>query len=298
MFDLLPLRFKGNAAWSTLLTTFGDIKAKVLFRVYVLLSHDVDWGRAGPGSAHIMARKDRFDENALRNDRLEDLYYNFPGYMEVEEKYDVRSTFFFRTYVKDSVHAPPSYHVEEYSEEIRSLVRGGWEVGLHLDPSSFDDVEKIKAEKLAVEKLTGSPIYGNRVHYTMNSDVLWGNLERASFRYDSSAKFSRDHIVDDDFGFFKKDRLTVFPITIMDALVFANFAKDEPSVMDTVKLVVERCRKLPVDKQIITLLWHDCVLRMKKGRLYPKVLEYLCSQEDVKVKRGIDLLDTVDRGPV
>ena len=261
----------------------------------VLLSHDVDWGRAGPGSAHILARKDRFDEDTLKSVRVEDLYYNFPGYMEVEEKFGMRSTFFFRTFVKGSFNPPPSYHVEEYAEEVKSLVNGGWEVGVHLDPSSFDDVEKIRAEKLAVEKLTGSPVFGNRMHYTMNSDVLWGNLEKAGFKYDSSAKFSRDALVDEDFGFFKKHGLTVFPITVMDALVFANFALDEPAVMDVIENVVERCRKLPVEKQIITLLWHDCVLRMKKGRLYHEILEYLCSQDDVKVKKGIDVFDTVER---
>ena len=263
--------------------------------MYILLSHDVDWGKAGPGSSHILARKDRFDENSLRNFPTENLYYNFPGYMEVEEKYHVRSTFFFRTYVKDSAHSPPSYHVEEYKEEIRSLVNGGWEVGLHLDPSSYDSVEKIRAEKLAVEKLTGSPIQGNRVHYTMNNDLLWENLQKASFKYDSSAKFSRDQIVDSDFGFFRRQKLVIFPITVMDALVFANFAKDEAAVMDTVKLVVERCRKLPTDKQIITLLWHDCVLRMKKGRLYAEVLRYLSSQKDIEIKNGIDVFDIIEQ---
>ncbi len=275
-----------------------NIDVKKLSPMYILLSHDVDWGRAGPGSSHILARKDRFDEDALRNCPPENLYYNFPGYMEVEEKYHVRSTFFFRTYVKDSVHSPPSYHVEEYEEEIRSLVKGSWEVGLHLDPSSYDSVDKIQAEKLNVEKLTGAPIYGNRVHYKMNKDLLLENLQKAYFKYDSSAKLSRDQIVDDDFGFFKRDKLVVFPITIMDAFIFANFAKDEAAVMDTIKLFVERTRKLPADKQVITLLWHDCVLRMKKGRLYPEVLRYLASQKDIEIKRGIDLYNMVEHGLV
>lgn len=264
--------------------------------MFVLLSHDVDWGKAGPGPSHILARRDRFDEGSLSNFPKENLYYNFPEYMEIEEKYGVRSTFFFRTYIGDPAHSPPPYHVEEYEEEIRSLINGGWEVGLHLDPSSFDSVEKILAEKQAIEKLTGSRIYGNRVHYTMNSDLLWENLQKASFKYDSSAKFSRDQIVDSDFGFFRADKLVVFPITVMDALIFANFAKDETNVVDTVRLFVERCRKLPIDKQIVTLLWHDCVLRMKKGRLYGEVLRYLASQKDVEISRGIDVFNKIEKG--
>lgn len=112
--------------------------------IYVFLSHDVDWEKAGPPISHILARRERFYEDILKNCQLRNPYYNLPEYMEIEEKFCVRSTFFFRTYVKDTIHSPPPYHVEEYKAEIRSLLSGGWEVGLHLDPASYKSIKRRK----------------------------------------------------------------------------------------------------------------------------------------------------------
>jgi len=62
--------------------------------IHVFLSHDVDWGRDGPSASHVLARKERFDEDLLEESGPKDLYYNLPGYMDIEEKFSVRSTFF------------------------------------------------------------------------------------------------------------------------------------------------------------------------------------------------------------
>ena len=64
---------------------------------YVFLSHDVDWRIQGPPTEHILQRKDRFDLKIFEKTKPEELYRNIPEYMEIEEKYDIRSTFFFRT---------------------------------------------------------------------------------------------------------------------------------------------------------------------------------------------------------
>jgi len=264
--------------------------------IYIFLSHDVEWGRIGPPISHILARRERFDEHILKKCQSSNPYYNFPEYMEIEEKLGVRSTFFFRTYVKNTSYPPPPYHVEEYKSEIRSLIRGGWEVGLHLDPSSYKSTRMIQQEKKTLENVAGVLIHGNRVHYTMNNDLLHKNLQKLSFKYDSSAKFSRDKIVDEDFGYFKKEKLVIFPITIMDALAFTYFVKNENAVFGFVKNVVSRCRKLPRKARIMTIVWHDCVLKMKKGRRYAEVLEYLTSLKNAEVKRGIDLFEMVDEG--
>jgi len=264
--------------------------------IFVFLSHDVDWGREGAPVAHIMARKERFDEEVLRNCASNNPYFNFPEYMEIEEKFGVRSTFFFRTYVPNAPFPPPAYRVEKYGEEIKALVKGGWEIGLHMDPSSHTKIELMKKEKQALEDVAGIPIVGNRVHYTMNNDVLHRNLQEVGFKYDSSAKFSRETIVERDFGYFKDDRLIVFPMTIMDALAFNYLAASEDDVVKLVKKVVGMCDKLPQKEKIITIVWHDCVLKMKKGRRYPEVLEYLTGRKDIEVKTGINLVNMVEEG--
>jgi peptidoglycan/xylan/chitin deacetylase (PgdA/CDA1 family) len=262
----------------------------------VFLSHDVDWGKKGAPIEHIMARKERFDEKTLRNVETKNPYYNFPEYMAIEETYGVRSTFFFRTYASSSVFPPAPYHVEDYKQEIEKLVRGGWEIGLHLDPSSHSDFSLVQKEKKTLEKITGTPIYGNRVHYTMNNDLLHLNLQKAGFKYDSSAKFSRERISEQDMGYFKKNHLIVFPITIMDAIAFKYLVQYEGDVVKLVEKVVAMCRKLSRKDKIITILWHDCSLKMLKGRRYAEVLSMLTAQKDIEIKRGIDLVKVIEEG--
>jgi hypothetical protein len=43
----------------------------------------------------------------------------------------------------------------------------------------------------------------------------------------------------------------------------------------------------------MTILWHDNVLKMKGGRIYPKILEFLSSQDDVILCSGIELANKI-----
>ena len=130
---------------------------------YVFLSHDVDWRKQGPSSEHILARKDRFDLELFNKTPIEKMYYNFPEFIEIEEKFNTKSTFFFRTIYENG-------NIFDYEDEIRLLNKGGWEIGLHLDPSSVDSIEKIRKEKKIIEEVSHSKIRGNRVHFLKTND--------------------------------------------------------------------------------------------------------------------------------
>ena len=132
---------------------------------YIFLSHDVDWRRQGPPIDHILERKDIFDKEVFDKTKPEDLYHNIPEYMEIEERFGIRSTFFFRTIYENG-------SINEYEDDIKQLQRSNWEIGLHTDPSSIDDLEKIQHEKEKLELITGKPIIGNRVHFlNYNSEL-------------------------------------------------------------------------------------------------------------------------------
>lgn len=47
---------------------------------------------------------------------------------------------------------------------------------------------------------------------------------------------------------------------------------------------------------MITVIWHDNVLKMKGGRSYENILEYLSGQEDTVIGRGIDLANLIIKG--
>ena len=153
--------------------------------MYVFLSHDVDWRRQGPSKEHVMARKERFDSIVIKNLDKQNPYYNIPEIMEIEEKFGIKSTFFFRTMYENG-------NFEDYEDDIKSLIGGGWEVGLHCDPSSVDDIEKLRTEKEKLEKLTKTKLHGNRAHYLKFTKKLPKMLKDLGFSYDSSVRNSKD----------------------------------------------------------------------------------------------------------
>ena len=90
-----------------------------------------------------------FDVKLFDTTPIHKLYHNFLEYMDIEDKFDVKSTFFFRTQYENGDYT-------DYQNDINDLIRGGWEIGLHTDPSSINNIEKIKKEKNDLEKLTKS----------------------------------------------------------------------------------------------------------------------------------------------
>ena len=151
----------------------------------VFLSHDVDWDFNGPPKDHILKIKNRFDEKLFQTTPINKLYRNFSEYMEIEEKYETKSTFFFRTQYENGDY-------RDYYDDIKKLNKEGWEIGLHTDPSSVNEILEIKREKENLEKILGSKIYGNRVHYLSNDEKLLKKLSKLGFIYDSSFKKIKD----------------------------------------------------------------------------------------------------------
>jgi peptidoglycan/xylan/chitin deacetylase (PgdA/CDA1 family) len=249
---------------------------------HIFLSHDVDWSFEGPSKEHILKRKDRFDEKLFDTNPTNKLYRNFSEYMEIEEKYNVKSTFFFRTQYENG-------NYEDYEDDIKNLIKGNWEIGLHTDPSSIDDINKIKKEKMNLERIANTKIYGNRVHYLSNNKQLPKKLSELDFVYDSSNKKNKYEITVNDMGFSQIDKIIEFPVTLMDAYLFSYMNISEEKIISIVKETLDMGRQLNSNFNIISILWHDNVLKMKGGRMYPKILEFLSSQDDVIMHTGIEL---------
>ena len=254
----------------------------------VFLSHDVDWNFNGPSKDHILKIKNRFDEKLFQTTPINKLYHNFSEYMEIEEKYDTKSTFFFRTQYENGDY-------RDYRDDIKQLKKEGWEIGLHTDPSSVNDILKIKKEKENLEKILGSKIYGNRVHYLSNDKKLLKKLSELDFIYDSSFRKTKDTITFEDMGYRQINKIIEFPVTLMDAYLFTYMKISEDKIIKIVERTLNSCRKLNLEFNVMTILWHDNVLKMKGGRMYSKILEFLSSQDDVKLVNGIDLATFLKR---
>ena len=73
---------------------------KTIILQHIFLSHDVDWRIQGASYYQILSRRDRFDDKIIKNAKIKNPYYNIPEYIEIEEKYGIRSTFFLEQYMK------------------------------------------------------------------------------------------------------------------------------------------------------------------------------------------------------
>ncbi len=248
--------------------------------MFLFISHDVDWGRRGPGTEHILARRDRFDDEVIKRVLEERFnpYFGIPDLIEMEERVGVRSTFFFRTRYDDNS------GIELYEDVIKDLVKGGWEVGLHVNDAG--SIESLHKEKKVLEDVVGVRVHGCRVHYLRIGVDRLHLLGDAGFLYDSSIVFSKDRIDPKNTGFMVVDGLVEFPITFMDAYLFTYMGLSEEGVVSFIDGAIDTFAERKVE--IITLLWHDSSIRMKGGRIYPKLIEHLASKEDVILVRGID----------
>jgi len=252
----------------------------------VILTHDIDWPLSGPGIEHILARKERFDEEIISRVIKEGYnpYLNISDLMEIEEKYGVKSTFFFRHKYNDDT------PVDTYGETIKNLVKHGWEIGVHINDART--LNSIRMEKDSVEHIAGTKIYGSRVHYLNIKLEDLSLIEEAGLVYDSSVTFCKDAIDTKNTGYFKVGKLVVFPITIMDAYLITYMRVPEERIIE----VINRAVMTAASKGFMTILWHDSSLKMKGGRMYPSILEFLTSKENIELVRGTDAYNLVIGG--
>jgi peptidoglycan/xylan/chitin deacetylase (PgdA/CDA1 family) len=246
----------------------------------LILTHDVDWPLQGPGKKHILARRDRFAPEVVRKIEHEGFnpYFGVPKVMEIEEKFGVRSTFFFRPRYDDGT------DVTVYGQAMRELLAGGWEVGLHCN--STNTLQEVLAEKGAVEVAAGQPVFGSRVHYLKVADHTFENLATAGIKYDSSLSFNKEQIDKRNTGFLSKSGLPVFPVTFMDAYLFTYMHLNEETVAPFVAKSVENLFGSGV--QIQTLLWHDNSVFMKGGRAYEELVKQLAALGNITFLKGIE----------
>jgi peptidoglycan/xylan/chitin deacetylase (PgdA/CDA1 family) len=253
----------------------------------LIITHDVDWPLNGPGTSHILARRERFDPDIVNRVVTEGFnpYYGVPAVMEIEERFGIRSTFFFRPKYDDGS------RVNEYASTIKTLIEHGWEVGLHANNTAT--LDEVISEKKALEQVVGGPVYGSRAHYLKLTRNTFSNLAKAQIKYDSSLMYEKRKIDVKNSGFLFKNGLVVFPVTFMDAYLFTYLNLTEETI---VEFVLKTLKKLFASGvQIMTLLWHDSSIMMKGGRSYSKILRELTSNLNITFLKGIEAFELVQK---
>ena len=111
--------------------------------------------------------------------------------------------------------------------------------------------------------------------------------------YDSSLRHSKDKIDEKEMGYSKIDGVIEFPITLMDAYLFTYMKIEEKQIVSEFQNTLDIGRNLS-ENNVISIIWHDNVLKMKGGRMYEEILEFLTSQDDVKILPGKELVKILE----
>jgi len=256
----------------------------------VCLTHDVDRIHKTYQSVYYALTERRLHhlESLFSRSRP---YWQFEEIMALEDRLDVRSSFYFLNEKRLVSDKPPSawlrpanwiqytghYDVTGPSvvDVIRKLDRGGWEVGLHGSFDSYAEPDRLVREKRRLEDVLGHSVTGGRQHYlNLNVPETWRNHRDAGLRYDAS--FGSSSTVGFDApvpaadtdgsqsaaadtgrvgtGVFRPfdDDFLVFPLTVMEAPLVEEAGSIDAAWQKLQELLTEA----RAEKAIVTVLWH------------------------------------------
>lgn len=234
----------------------------------------------------------------LHNDTIDPLH-GYERWLEVEANVGARSTFFFcpgwnsigRHHASDCTYELTDRIVFDgqkciVADMIREIDRRGWEIGLHPSWYSFDNIDEMKRQKEALEKVLGKDVVSVRQHYLHYDIRVTPRVQAdAGLRYDSTLGFN------DNIGFRfgtcypwrlydlqAEKELPIFevPLIIQDSAML-NPAKgmrlDEDMAF---QYVVQITKAVKGVGGVLTLLWHPhAMTNLPWWNLYCRTLEFL-----------------------
>jgi len=236
---------------------------------------------------------------AITHANSSDPLHCYERWLEVEEKVGARSTFFFWPGWKAVDKHHPSdclYDMEDrvvfdgqrctVAEMIREIDRRGWEIGLHPSWYSFNDVDEMKRQKEALEKVLGRDVVSVRQHFLHYDIRVTPRVQAAAgLKFDATLGFN------DNIGFRfgtcypwqlydlqaeKELSITEIPLIIQDGAML-NPAKgmrlDEDAAFQYVMQITEVVENVG---GVLTLLWHPSYITNPEcWNIYFRILECL-----------------------
>jgi hypothetical protein len=266
-------------------------------RFSVLITHDVDdplatLGRSAPRvvrqlGADLLLRRDlglagrrvRSVAAARRGDHRLDPYNTFDFLMDVSERNDNRSAFYFLANRSPSP-LDGTYLLEDpwVRSLIRHIHRRGHEVGLHASFHSYRDPARTREEfdrLRAVAEAQGvrQQGWGGRQHYLRwENPVTWANWSAAGLTYDITLGYH------DAVGFrtgtchpyrvfdlLERSPLELEerPFQVMDGTLFSYMALSPDAAHAAVLELASECRRF---EGSLGLLWHNSELPTERQK--------------------------------
>jgi len=231
----------------------------------------------------------------------EDQLCQFEKWIDLEQKYDARSTFFF---APESVKTPHSsdcmYKYDQtiqfrnksvsVAELIRLLDHDGWEIGLHPSWSAHNDLAEMNFQKNQIEQVLKHKIQSVRQHYLKYDPLTTHRIQHlAGFKYDSTLGFN------DNIGF---RRGTSYPFQCFDLKAETELQLMEIPLVaqDGALMLTEKGLQLDPDTAlkyvnimlnhvqavggVLTLSWHPQAMNYPGfWQVYKNILELLAKED-------------------
>jgi peptidoglycan/xylan/chitin deacetylase (PgdA/CDA1 family) len=213
-------------------------------------------------------------------------YINFKKIMDLEEKYNAKSSFYFIATDRDIRRF--RYNIEDIGAELGTILDNGCEVGLHGGYYAFICLDEMKKEKRRLEKILGRKIIGYRNHYLrIRVPDTWELLAEAGFKYDTTLGYNdmvgfRNGLCH-PFNPYNRNNnkyidILELNLNIMDGTLFSSASTLEDA-WNVTKHLIDITKKY---NGVLTLLWHNssfnCPFRKEMELFYEKILKYGKSQ--------------------
>ncbi len=222
--------------------------------------------------------------NRYNNDSVN----TFEFFMDISEKYNIKSNFYFKTDCTDTkydeVHAGYDKYIIPIMQKISD--RGHF-IGLHPSYNTYLDIDQTNKEYLSLQSKTNQinhkqEIIGGRQHYLMfSAPDTWINWDKQGLDYDSTLGYA--DIVGFrcgvcypytvfDFINRKHLKLKEYPLIVMEGTVFGYMNLDHAEGLQKMKILKDVCRNYD---GIFTLLWHNSFLEKKEYfDIYEEIVSY------------------------
>jgi hypothetical protein len=239
----------------------------------------------------------------------EDPWDLFETWRALEEKHQVKSTFYFLPRNGHAGIGSPKIRAGHYSIDdvpIKELTAGGWEVGVHgID--NWIDRGSANAERISLLKDARVKV-GTRVHWLHFDEGTWQILDDAGYEYDSTFGYN------EDVGFragtlqvYKPrgvERLLELPLHIQDVSLFGRYcwlttekgcervdclSLDEDEAYRTCNAILDQALRYG---GVVTVLWHsDCLAAPRDwGDVYTGIINR-AKADNAWITRAIDIVD-------
>lgn len=217
-------------------------------------------------------------------------YWTFDALMQLEEHYNVTSTFFFLqeqrrfpTSIREVMLFVGRYdiHEKKITKLIQKLDSEGWEIGVHGSYHSYNNLDLLSAQKRMLERIVGHTIKGIRQHYlNFDCEKTWELQKKAGFQYDSSFGLTRGIGFKDlqrkaPFKPFSSSKevhqFIVFPIALMDSALPSHLI----AAQELWKKILALYDLAEEEGLPLVIIWHNTAFSKKDYPGYFELYERL-----------------------